>query len=152
MGLNVSTPSPPELEQTDPNEYEDAEVVGDTDYKREEIEEFLQDGAWERSFEEWAAHTDMDEQEFQIVIDLDLIEHFDFFWDSYAERVGYHAPGLPEDWKTRDIHPDLDSWGTVSAINAGLTELGQIVCDLLKDEYIDWETEYEPPEDLPDFD
>lgn len=152
MGISVSTPDPPELEQMDPNEYEDAEVVGDTDYKREEIEAFLQDGAWERAFEEWAEHTDMDEEEFQIVTDLDLIEHFDFFWDSYAERVGYHAPGLPEDWKTRDIHPDLDSWGTVSAINAGLTELGQIVCDLLKDEYIDWETEYEPPEDLPEFD
>jgi hypothetical protein len=32
-----------------------------------------------------------------------------------------------------------------------MTELGQVVCDVLKDEYIDWETEYEAPDDLPDF-
>jgi hypothetical protein len=32
-----------------------------------------------------------------------------------------------------------------------MTELGQVVCDVLKDDYIDWETEYEAPDDLPDF-
>ena len=37
MSLDVATPDPPELEEIDPNEYEDAEIVGDTDYKREEI-------------------------------------------------------------------------------------------------------------------
>jgi hypothetical protein len=29
--------------------------------------------------------------------------------------------------------------------------LGQTVCDVLKDDYIDWESEYEAPDDLPDF-
>ena len=151
MSLDVDPPEPPELQETDPNEYDDAEVVGDTDYKRTELEEFLKSGAWEEAFAEWAESSDMDEQEFQIVTDLDLIQQFDFFWDSFAERVGYHAPGIPEDWKERDYHPDLDSWGTASAINAGLTELGQITCEVLKSEYIDWETEYEAPDDLPDF-
>jgi len=151
MALTAEPPDPPELEATDPNEYEDTQVDDGTDYRREEIEEYLREGAWERAFEEWTEHTDMDEYEFRIVVDLGLIERFDFFWDSHAERVGYHAPGLPENWKERDIHPDLDSWGTVSAINAGLTELGQVVCDVLKDVYIDWETEYDAPDDLPDF-
>jgi len=151
MSLRVEPPTAPELRAVDPNEYDDTEVSGDTDYRREEIEEYLRDGAWERAFYEWTEHTDMDEEEFRIVVDLDLMERFDFFWDSYAERVGYHAPGLPEDWKERDIHPGIDSWGTVSAINAGLTELGQVVCDVLKDAYIDWETEYDAPDDLPDF-
>ncbi|AQL41272.1 hypothetical protein BV210_00450 [Halorientalis sp. IM1011] len=151
MGLDVDIPDPPELEEFDPNEYEDAEVVGDTDFRRDEIEGFLRDGAWDRAFEEWRANTDLDPEEYDIVTDLGLIERFDFFWDSHADRVGYHAPGLPEDWKERDVHPDLASWGTVSSINAELTELGQIVCDVLKDDYIDWETDYEPPEDLPDF-
>lgn len=151
MSLDVEVPEPPELQEIDPNEYDDTEVAEDTDYRREELEEFLRDGAWDRAFDEWAAHTDVDEYEFAIVRDLGLIQQFDFFWDSYADRVGYHAPGIPEDWKERDYHPDLDSWGTVSSINAGLTELGQIVCDVLKDEYIDWETEYEAPDDLPDF-
>jgi hypothetical protein len=151
MTLDVETPDPPELQEMNPNEYEDADVVGDTDYRRDELEAFLRDGAWDRAFAEWTEHTDMDETDFGIVLDLELLRQFDFFWDSHADRVGYHAPGLPEDWKERDLHPDIESWGTVSGINAGLTELGQIVCEVLKDEYIDWETEYEAPDDLPDF-
>ena len=120
-------------------------------WKRDEIEEFLRGAAWRSAFEEWAARTEMTDEEFEIVRDLELLSRFDFFWDSHADRVGYHAPGLPQDWKERDIHPDIDSWGTTSAINAGLTELGQVVCEVLKEEYIDWETDYEPPDDLPDF-
>jgi len=151
MTLDVAVPEPPELEAFDPNEYDDAEVVGDTDYRREEIEVFLGDGAWEQAFAQWQEDTDMEQTTFDIVRDLGLLEQFDFFWDSHADRVGYHAPGIPEDWKERNYHPDLDSWGTVSSINASLTELGQLVCDVLKDEYIDWETEYEAPDDLPEF-
>ncbi len=151
MTLSVDPPAAPELQEVDPNEYEDAEVVGDTNYRRDDIETYLKAGAWEAAFSEWAETTDMEEAEFRIVTSLGLIQRFDFFWDSFAERVGYHAPGIPEDWQERSIHPDLESWKTVSAINAGLTELGQVVCDVLKDEYIDWETEYEEPDDLPDF-
>ena len=151
MSLDVAVPESPELEAFDPNEYDDAEVIGDTDYRREEIEEFLKDGAWEQAFEQWRTTTDMEPRTFDIVRDLGLIEQFDFFWDSHADRVGYHAPGIPEDWKERNYHPELDSWGTVSSINASLTELGQLACEVLKDEYIDWETEYEAPDDLPDF-
>lgn len=151
MTLDVETPDSPELEETDPNEYDDAEVVGDTDYKRDEIEQLLKQGAWEQAFSEWAEQSELDEREFQIVLDLDMLQQFDFFWDSFAERVGYHAPGIPEDWKERNYHEDIASWGTVSGINAGLTELGQIVCDVLKNDYIEWETEYEAPDDLPDF-
>lgn len=152
MSLDVEPPAPPELEQTDPNEYEDAEVVGDTEYRRDELETFLEDGAWEEAFETWLDQTDLDETEFEIVTDLGLIQQFDFFWDSFADRVGYHAPGIDEDWKERDYHPDITSWATVSGINAELTELGQIVCDVLKANYIDWESDYEAPDDLPDFD
>lgn len=152
MSLDVEPPAPPELSEMDPNEYDDADVVGDTDYRRKEMAEFLEAGAWREAFGEWADGSDMDESEWRIVEDLDLISRFDFFWDDFADRVGYHAPGLPEDWKERDLHPDLDSWSSVSAINAGLTELGQIVCDVLKDDYIDWEAEYDAPDDLPDFD
>lgn len=151
MGLDVEIPEPPTLNAVDPNEYEDAEVVGDTNYRREELEEFLRDGAWREAWDEWTADTDLTEEEWAIAIDIGLLEQFDFFWDSFAERVGYHAPGIPEDWKERRLHPDLETWGAVSSINASLTELGQIVCDVLKDEYIDWESEYDAPDDLPDF-
>jgi hypothetical protein len=151
MSLTVPAPDPPDLEEFDPNEYDDAEIVGETDYRRDEIESVLQEGAWKRAFDEWAADAGVDEDEFGIILDLELIEEFDFFWDSHADRVGYHAPGIPENWKERNVHPELGSWGTVSAINAGLTELGQIVCEVLKEDYVDWETDYEAPDDLPDF-
>lgn len=152
MALDVDTPDPPELRDVDPNEYDDAEIVGETDYKRDEISNLLKDGAWQQAWDIWAEDTDLEKTDYEIVIDLNLIQQFDFFWDSFADRVGYHAPGIPEDWRERDYHPDLDSWGSVSSINAELTELGQIVCEVLKEEYIDWESDYEPPDDLPDFD
>ena len=151
MSLTVETPSPPSLESgVDADAYDDADVGGD-EYRRDELEAFLEEGAWEEAFTAWAAETGMTEREFAIVRDLGLVQRFDFFWDDFADRVGYHAPGLPEDWKEREIHPDLDSWNAVSSINAGLTELGQEVCDVLKNDYIDWEAEYEAPDDLPDF-
>jgi len=156
MGLEVEPPEPPELNFVDPNEYEDATIATDdgtdVDYRREELQEFLEEGAWEEAFAEWLEDTDLEEREFEIARDLDLFAEFDFFWDDFADRVGYHAPGISEDWQERAYHPELDTWGTVSAINAELTEFGQLVCVLLKAEYIDWEAQYEPPEDLPDFD
>jgi hypothetical protein len=151
MALDVDTPAPPELEpHLDPDEYDDASVAGD-DYRRDELEAFLREGAWERAFERWAADTQVDAAEFAIVRDLDLLARFDFFWDDFADRVGYHAPGIPEDWREREIHPAIDSWETVSSINAGLTELGQVACDVLESDYIDWEADFEGPDDLPDF-
>ena len=151
MALDVDAPDPPTLEETDPNQYEDAEVVGATDYKRDELETLLAEGAWAQAFEVWAAETDLDEAAFGIMEDLEMFQRFDFFWDAFADRVGYHAPGLPEDWQEREIHPELSSWETVSGINAGLAELGDTVSRTLKADYVDWETEYEAPEDLPDF-
>jgi hypothetical protein len=152
MSLDVQPPEPPELAEIDPNQYDDAEVVGETDYRRTELSEFLETGAWREAFDEWKVHTDLGDPEWQVIEDLDMIQQFDFFWDDFADRVGYHAPGLPEDWRERDLHPELVSWGMVSGINAAMTELGQVVSRVLKEEYIDWEAEYDAPDDLPDFD
>ncbi|WP_435125800.1 hypothetical protein [Halobaculum sp. D14] len=150
MSLDVAPPDPPTLNTVDPSEYDDTEVGGD-EYHRADLEEFLRDGAWAEAFEQWAATAAVDETEWRIVEDLGLVERFDFFWDDFADRVGYHAPGIPEDWKERDLHPDLKRWSQVSAINAGLTEFGQEVCEVLKADYVDWESEFEAPDDLPDF-
>ena len=151
MTLDVEAPDPPELSyDMSVEEYEDTDVQGE-DYRREELQDFLDQGAWEDAFSEWAEHAELDEAEWQIVLDLGLVSEFDFFWDDFADRVGYHAPGLPEDWRERELHPDIDSWGTVSGINASLTELGQIVCEILKQDYIDWEADYDGPDDLPEF-
>jgi hypothetical protein len=151
MGLDVSVPPAPRLNiGYDTDDYEDADVGGD-EYRREDLQTFLERGAWEEAFEQWTESAEMTTEEFEIATDLDLVSRFDFFWDDFADRVGYHAPGLPEDWREREIHPDIESWNTVSSINAGLTELGQVVCETLKEEYVDWEAEYEAPDDLPDF-
>jgi hypothetical protein len=151
MPLDAETPSPPELEpEFDAEEYDDVNVDV-SEYRREELETYLREGAWERAFEEWAERTEMDEETFAIVTELGLFSRFDFFWDDFAGRVGYHAPGIPEDWREREVHPGLDSWETVSTINAGLTEFGQTVCDVLAAEYIDWDEDYDPPDELPDF-
>jgi len=156
MTLDVDAPSPPELTtgEKSVSDYEDADVQADANasFHREDLESFLHDGAWERAFGEWAEHTDVSETEYGVARDLGLFEEFDFFWDSAVGRVGYHAPGVPEDWRERDLHPDLDSWATSSTINAGLAELGDTVSELLTEEYVDWDEEFEEPDDLPDFD
>ncbi|WP_440006320.1 hypothetical protein [Halomicrococcus sp. SG-WS-1] len=153
MGLDVAVPDPPELRaEADIQQYEDVSVDGETDYRRDELETFLREGAWTEAFNQWSEHTDLDEREFETACDLDLFYEFDFFWDDFADRVGYHAPGIPEDWQERDVHPDLDSWNAVSSINAALTELGQTVCDVLERDYVDWEAEFDAPDDLPEFD
>ncbi|MCD2202571.1 hypothetical protein [Halobacterium sp. KA-6] len=149
MALDAPAPDPPELEG-DPDEYDDVTVQG-TDYHRDDLQEFLEAGAWEEAFETWAAETELTRDAFDIAVDLGMFDRFDFFWDDFADRVGYHAPGLPENWRERNIHPKLNSWETVSAINASLAELGAEASRLLKAEYVDWEAEYDAPDDLPDF-
>lgn len=152
MTLDVDPPDPPELEpEIDAAEYDDAEVSGSDDYRREELQAFLENGAWADAWAEWTAGTDLTEEEYAVAEELGLVSDFDFFWDDFADRVGYHAPGIPEDWRQRDLHPDLGSWETVSAINAALTELGQVVSEVLKQEYVDWESEFDAPDDLPDY-
>ncbi|MES3517933.1 MAG: hypothetical protein PPP58_09745 [Natronomonas sp.] len=150
MTLDVEVPPPPELPEIDVESYDDVEVQGE-EYHRAELEAFLEEGAWEDAFEQWATETNLSEAAFEIAVDLKLFEQFDFFWDDFADRVGYHAPGLPEDWKERNVHPELDSWETVSSINASLAELGGTVSETLKADYVDWEADYEAPDDLPDF-
>ncbi|HMB49125.1 hypothetical protein [Natronoarchaeum rubrum] len=152
MSLDVDPPEPPELVEQVPDDYEGDHLEENPEYHRDDLEAFLREGAWAEAFDQWGAHTDLDEEEFAIARDLELFRSFDFFWDDFADRVGYSAPGIPEDWREREYHPELDSWGTVSGINAAMTEFGQIVSDVLEEEYVDWDADYEAPDDLPDFD
>ena len=147
---DADPPAPPELPEMDADAYDDVEVQGE-DYHREDLEGFLAEGAWAEAFGTWACETDLEKHGFEIARDLGLFEEFDFFWDDFADRVGYNAPGIPEDWRERNLHPDLESWDTVSGINAALAELGDTVSRTLKADYVDWEADYEAPDDLPDF-
>lgn len=152
MTLDVEAPAPPELDTAvDASQYDDVDV-DTSEYRRDELQTFLREGAWEQAFDAWSDETDLDASAFRIVTDLDMIAQFDFFWDDFAQRVGYHAPGLPEDWRERELHPQLDSWETVSGINAGMAELGRTVSETLKADYVDWDSDPDLPDDLPNFD
>lgn len=142
MGLEVDPPSPPALG-----------VDEDDAYRRREIADHLENGAWETAFEAWAKTTEIDRDAYAIAVDLELFDRFDFFWDEFAQRVGFAAPGIPDDWDRVTYHDELTSWRQVSAINAGFVELGQTVCDVLKDEYLEWESDdWGDDLDLPSFD
>lgn len=94
MALAVDTPDPPELEpNVDAEQYDDVEVVGDADYRREELQAFLEEGAWERAFAEWSEDTDMDEADFAAAVDLGLFGDFDFFvrLDGYSTTAKNQA-------------------------------------------------------------
>ena len=78
MTLDVDPPDHTELAAVDPNEYEDAEVSGG-EYRRDDLEAFLREGAWEEAFDERAAGSDMDEDDWRIAVDLSLVSRFDFF-------------------------------------------------------------------------
>lgn len=147
---DVEPPSPPELEPIGAPA-DDSLDAGDQDFRREELATYLHDGAWDEAFEEWWTTSDLEEQTLDLARDLEMFARFDFFWDDFAGRVGFHAPGVPEDWRERELHPDLDSWGTVSALNAGLAEFGQLVSEVLTEEYVEWEADPDVPDDLPDF-
>ncbi|MFB6138705.1 MAG: hypothetical protein ABEJ42_10295 [Halobacteriaceae archaeon] len=137
------------IEDGDPGAESDA--ADDDASHRRDLQDALAGGAWETAFAEWAAATDLDRHGYDVARDLGLFAEFDFFWDEFAGRVGFHAPGIPEDWQERDLHPDLDSWGTVSGVNAALTELGRLAAERLSEEHVDWAEPYEAPDDLPEF-
>lgn len=144
MPLEVDPPAPPTIITEGSAE--------DDQYLRSEIQSSFASGAWEQAFERWASETSMDEQEFAVATELGLFDQFDFFWDEFAGRVGYNAPGIAEDWKERRYHDELTSWKQVSSINAGLAEFGQVVCEVLKEDYLDVEVPESGEDlDLPDF-
>ena len=131
MALDVDVPPPPTLrDPRDPGEYEsvgETDEAGD-DYRREELATFLREGAWEDAFAEWAEHTYLTEGEFQAVLDADLIDGIDLYWDPAAGEVGYRTPELPEG-------AGLDGIDT-EALAEEIDALARVVSDLLETEYV----------------
>lgn len=141
--MDVETPDPPSLGTEHRTAETDTRIEAGADVHREDLATALHEGAWVQGFQEWAEHTDLDGSAWRAVADLGLIEEFDFFWDGSADRVGYSSPGIPENWRQADLHPALDSWSTVSSVNAALSELGRTVAAVLTQEYVDWTTDEE---------
>ena len=154
MVLDVEVPDPPSLRGPQSRgAYEAIDMtdqVPTDDYRREELEGALQEGAWQDAFEEWAAHTLLVDAEFERIVELGVIDRFDFYWDPATEEVGYRAPAL--NGEEREAFDDPDG------VDAELDSLGRVVSESLEDDYlVRDETEFgffaeeytgeEPPDD-----
>lgn len=137
MTLDVEPPEPPSLR--DPQDRGDYEAIDmrdqqpTDDYRRETIAGFLAEGAWRDAFDEWAEHTYLTDAEFAIVLDLELIDGYDFYWDPASDDVGYRSPTLPED--VLDEYGSLEA-ADVEAIDGELDALGRVVSEVLENDYV----------------
>ncbi len=129
MGLDVDTPDPPPLwGPQQPGDYEAVEELDDPsdDQRREELATFLEEGAWADGFDEWAAHTQLDEPEFEAAREAGLIEALDFYWEPASGDVGYRSPtveSLPgdlDDHAAERVEEELDD--LAHAVSARLEE------------------------------
>lgn len=138
MTLDVEPPDPPELRGPEGRGDYDAvdEIEGASDDpRREALAEFLHDGAWVEAFDRWRESADLTQAEWDLVIDHDLVERFDFYWNPRAEDVGYLAPDLPDELTTyeRGGAEDVDE----QAIEEELDDLGRTVSEVLENRYVD---------------
>ncbi|MFB6354258.1 MAG: hypothetical protein ABEJ92_09250 [Halobacteriales archaeon] len=140
MALDIDPPAPPRLANRGvPAALESAEAVGGTgDLRREELDAVLRDGAWQEAFEEWAAYTDLTDEEVALLEELGVFQRLDVFWDPQERRLRAEAPTLPEDWPERtDVAPsDASSLGSTFA--AELADFTQAVVEMLEETYLDW--------------
>jgi hypothetical protein len=81
MALDVETPDPPDLTNRGmPDDVDPSNVTdGLSDLRREELEEILQDGAWNEAFREWATYTDLTEAEYRTMEPLPRLIPGDYF-------------------------------------------------------------------------
>lgn len=133
MALDVESPNSPDLtNRGTPSELEASEVIGsESDLRREELERFLQDGAWNEAFEEWAEYTDLSQKEYEEILERGLVGQIDFFWDPVETRLRFVIPPVPDEWP--------DGTDISSKVRTELTDLGQTVVEMLEDGYVDWE-------------
>ena len=132
MALDVQPPDPPS--QTDEqarttDEATDASEAADEDYRRDEIEAVLADGAWVEGFEEWTAGTDLVESEFDLLVRHGVFDQFDFYWDPSGDQVDYHAP-TPSDDVREALGPAADD------VESELDALGRVIAETLENEYL----------------
>lgn len=134
MGLDVEIPDPPSLYGPQPRDgYEAIDMTDqdtEDDYRREEIENFLLDGAWEEAFGQWADTTSLSEQEFREISNLGVIDQFDFYWDPATDEMGYMAPSLPEEAR------DTFGSGDIREFESELDSLGREVSEMLENDYL----------------
>lgn len=133
MALEVPAPDPPSLHGPQPRgEYEaiDNPVAepGD-DYRREELEAILADGAWADAFDEWAAGAGLSVDAYEVLVEHDAFEDLDFYWDATTDEVGYVTPSLSDDVRDRVS-------GEVDDVEDELDDLARVVSETLENDYL----------------
>lgn len=143
MALDVELPDHPQLSNRGvPSGFESVEAVGGAgDLRREELETILASGAWSEAFEEWSEYTDLTEKEFQVILELGLIEQLDIFWDPSEARLRFDPLEFPDDWVDRMEVTPPDEDRLRSKLEGELADLGRTVVEMLEDGYVDWESE-----------
>jgi len=134
MVLDMQPPDPPTL--TGPNSRDRYEAIAideevSDDYRREELEAILADGAWADAFEEWAASTDFAESEVELLERHGLFEQLDFYWHPGEDEVGYRVPDLSD-----DAREALSSTLKLDVVNAELDSLARVVSETLENDYL----------------
>ncbi|WP_411968740.1 hypothetical protein [Haloferax sp. YSSS75] len=135
MALDVDSPNAPDLTNRGiPTEVDLSETFGtESDYRREELQEFLRDGAWKEAFEEWAKYTDLSDAEYEAVLDRGLFEQIDFYWDPVEERIQSVVPEVSDEWPGEN---DISS-----KVRTELSDLGDAVTEMLEVSYVDWSSD-----------
>lgn len=145
MTLDVDVPEPPQLTNRGiPRDYASVEAVsGPDELRRDEIDAFLRDGAWNEAFEEWADYTDLTPEEFDVALEVGLVQRIDIFWDPTEARLRSDVPPIPDGWHEQaDVAPS-DARELAAMLEAELADLGRTVVEMLQDAYVDW-TDPEP--------
>lgn len=138
MALDVDVPEPPDLTMRGtPSDYRATEESGQSrDFRREETETMLKDGAWREGFEEWAEYTDLDADAIRAIDELGLFKAFDFYWHPDRESLEYDAPEVPDDWEER-APESLTSTSETSRVETELDDLGRTVLEEIEDILLD---------------
>jgi len=87
---------------------------------------------WEDALADW--RDELEQADIELVEEIGLLGEYEFFWDAEFDRVGYEAPSLPKDWKTRDYADNVGSWAQVSRINVAMSDLGQALRERVEDD------------------
>ncbi|SEH58110.1 hypothetical protein SAMN05192561_10921 [Halopenitus malekzadehii] len=115
-----------------PREFEwQEETLGAEDFYRGDIEDLLQDGAWQEGFNEWVEYTTLDEEHVDSINDQRLFQAFDFYWDPSEDRLRFDAPRVPDEWQQEHPIESRDSI-TRSLIAGELADLGHAVLEVLE--------------------
>ncbi|MFP4627958.1 MAG: hypothetical protein ACLFMX_03105 [Halobacteriales archaeon] len=132
MSLDVDPPAPPDLTNRGPPEGYDLEegttAVGE--FRRAELEEVLLDGAWNEAFREWAAYTDLTDEQYERAREANLIDDLDLYWDPTEERLRFDLPTLPPALAA-DSH-------LATVLRVELSDLGDTLVDIAERGYLDW--------------